>query len=178
MNITLMGMAGVGKSTVGVELAGRLNWRFIDTDALIEEKTGLALQEILDKFGDARFTEIEEESVLELGALDKHIISPGGSVVYSETAMTFLKRISVVVFLNADFGTIKDRLANKEVRGIVGLKRKSLELLYDERLVLYRKYADREIALPEHFDIDMTVQEIIEQTRGKQMNSEFHRRME
>jgi shikimate kinase len=161
MNITLVGMAGVGKSAIGRELAKRMNYRYVDTDAQIEEKTKLTLQRILDDFGDDKFTEIEERVVLELGKVDGHIISPGGSVVYSEKAMRFLKENSVVVFLNAPFEGIQKRLANTQMRGIVGLKKKSLRSLFDERLILYKRYADVQIDTSEETDISSVVEEIV-----------------
>lgn len=161
MNITLVGMAGAGKSSVGEELARRINYRFIDTDTQIEDKRGLTLQKLLDESGDDKFVKIEEEMVLKLGDIDRHIISPGGSVVYSEKAMRFLKRKSVVVFLNAGFDTIRQRLVDKETRGIVRLKGRSLRTLFDERALLYQKYADIQIDTFAEFDIHRIVDEII-----------------
>lgn len=161
MNITLVGMAAAGKSSVGVELAKRLGYRFVDIDEQIEQKTGLTLQGFLDNVGDDKFIEVEEETVLQLGEIDGHIISPGGSVIYSDKAMQFLKRISSIVFLNVPFEEIEARLVNIDVRGIVRLKERSLRELYDERLDLYRKYADIQIDTPKESDISGIVDEII-----------------
>ena len=168
MNITLIGMAGVGKSIVGRELAGRLGYTCIDTDDEIQKKTGFSLQQILDDFGDDRFLEIEEKTVLELGECDRCVISPGGSVVYSEKAMEFLKGNSVIVFLNDSFKSIEDRLTDKERRGIVGLRSKGLRALFDERLVLYRRYADIEIEMSEDCGIGAIADDIIRSVFGKQ----------
>ena len=86
------GAPGVGKSTVGKEIAKRLNYNFLDVDELIEKKTGTKLQKIIDEQGDWEFLEIEKEVVLGLGQLDNHIISPGGSIVYVPESMEFLKK--------------------------------------------------------------------------------------
>ena len=141
-NITLIGMAGAGKSAIGKELAAMLSYRFVDIDEIIEEEAGLKLQQILDDSGEDKFLDIEERTILELGKVDKCVISPGGSVVYSAKAMKFLKENSVVLFLNAPFESIEKRLTNKEVRGIVGFKKRTLNTLHKERLILYRTYKD------------------------------------
>jgi len=141
MNITLIGMAGVGKSTIGKALAKRLGYTFIDIDSLIKEKTGMSLQTLIDTRGDSTLVRLEEETVLVLDLKDNSIISPGGSVVYSEKAMNFLKENSTIIFLDAPFRRIIKRIRNPRKRGLVGFKDRSLRELYEERLVLYRKYA-------------------------------------
>jgi shikimate kinase len=142
MNITLIGMSGVGKSRIGQLLSKKLNYRFIDVDRLIEEENGGRLQDLIDCLGDAKFLELEEKAILGIGEVCDSVISPGGSSIYSERAMGFLKSISKVVFLDASLEEIKRRRLNFWGRGIVGLKEKGLEGLFLERLPLYRRYAD------------------------------------
>jgi len=142
MNITLIGMAGVGKSTIGKTLAKRLSYTFIDVDSLIKKKTGMSLQALIDTRGDFALIRLEEEAVLGLELKGNSIISPGGSVVYSEKAMKFLKENSTIIFLDAPFRSIIKRIRNPRKRGLVGFKDRSLRELFEERLVLYRKYAD------------------------------------
>ena len=142
MNITLIGMAGAGKSTIGKALAKRLNYTFIDVDRLITGKTGMPLQALIDKQGDFALIRFEEEAILGLKQLDNCIISPGGSVIYSREAMRHLKEISKIVFLDAPFRSIVKRIPNARKRGIVGLRNRSLKELFEERLILYNKYAD------------------------------------
>lgn len=161
-NITLIGMAGAGKSAIGKELAAMLSYRFVDIDEIIEEEAGLKLQQILDDSGEDKFLDIEERTILELGKVDKCVISPGGSVVYSAKAMKFLKENSVVLFLNAPFESIEKRLTNKEVRGIVGFKKRTLNTLHKERLILYRKYGDIEIEMTEDCSVDSVAERIIQ----------------
>ncbi|HIH39241.1 TPA: shikimate kinase [Candidatus Woesearchaeota archaeon] len=157
MNITLIGMAGAGKTTLGKELAGKLGYIFLDVDELIERKTKLKLQQVIDRYGDSDFIKIEEETVLNLKDIDNHVISPGGSVIYSRKAMEFLKKISKLVFLDAPFDIISKRIVNKESRGIVGLKNKDLLSLFNERRHLYEKYADIVIDISKDFNIDYLV---------------------
>ena len=98
MNISLIGMAGAGKSITGKELAKRLSYEFLDIDKIIERETGLNLQKIIDNLGEKKFLEIEEKTILKLGELKNCIVSTGGSAIYSPTAIEFLKKNSVVVF--------------------------------------------------------------------------------
>lgn len=167
MNITLIGMAGVGKSALGKELAKRLGYRFIDTDELIERDQDLTLQEIIDRFGEAKFLKIEQEAILNLKGIDKAIISPGGSVIYCPEAMKFLKENSTIVFLNASFESIEKRIPNRSSRGIVGLREKTLEDVFHERLPLYMKYADITIEMPREFDMEAAFREIVKKVSAR-----------
>lgn len=162
MNITLIGMAGAGKSTIGKALARRLNYTFIDVDGLITEKAGMPLQALIDKQGDSALIRFEEEAILGLEQVDNCIISPGGSVVYSKKAMEHLKKVSKIVFLDAPFRSIVKRTPNARKRGIVGLRDRSLKELFEERLVLYRKYADFSIRLKGRENIQRVAGRIIQ----------------
>jgi len=161
MNITLIGMAGAGKSTIGKALAKRLNYTFIDVDRLITEKTGMPLQDLIDKQGDSALIRFEEEAILGLGQLDNCIISPGGSVIYSRDAMRHLKEISKIVFLDAPFRSIVRRIPNARKRGIVGLRDRSLKELFEERLVLYNKYADFSIKIRGRENVQSLAERVI-----------------
>jgi len=141
-NITLIGMTGSGKSVRGKLLAEKLNFKFIDSDEYIKQKEKMSLQQIIDNKGDKYFVKIEEKRILELLPLKKCVLSPGGSVIYSEKLMNALEKSSFIVFLQEPLKVIEKRLTdNKEIRGIVGFKSKSVKELYDERTPLYRKYA-------------------------------------
>lgn len=164
MNITLIGMTGVGKSSVGKRLAKKLNYKFLDVDKIIEKRIKLKLQQIIDNFGDGKLLKIEEEVILRLGKLNNYIISPGGSAIYSTKAMEILKEKSVIVFLNTSFKNIERVITEQEkkTRGIIGLKKKSLKTLFNERLVLYRRYADVVVEVPEKFNINIIIKDIIQ----------------
>lgn len=152
MNITLIGMSGVGKSRIGKLLAAELNYRFVDIDRIIEKQYGKRLQNIVDCLGDEEFLKLEENAILSIGEASNAVICPGGSSIYSEKAMKFLKGISKIVFLNASLEQIKRRVPDFSGRGIVGLKEKGLERLFEERLPLYRKYADKTVDLSDLTD--------------------------
>lgn len=141
MNIILIGMPGVGKSTLGVLLAKALGMAFIDTDIVIQENEGRQLQEIIDADGIDAFLEAEERAILGLKAHGA-VISTGGSAVYSEGAMAHLKNGGLTIYLDAPFDEIENRLSNISTRGIVIRPGCSLQDIYNERVPLYRKYAD------------------------------------
>ncbi|MDW5550867.1 shikimate kinase [Methanosarcina sp.] len=162
MNITLIGMAGAGKSTIGRALAKHLGYTFIDVDHLIRKKTGMPLQTLIDKEGDVAFIRFEEEAILRIEQVERSVISPGGSVIYSEKAMTHLKTISKIIFLDTAFRSIAKRLPNARKRGIVGLRDRSLKELFEERVVLYQKYADFSIKLNGKENIQEITEKIIE----------------
>ena len=161
VNITLIGMAGAGKSVIGRRLAEVLRYPFIDVDEQIEERFGQRLQEIVDQLGEERFLHVEEEAILALQPVHQAVISPGGSAVYSKKGMAFLKRHSVIVFLDAPFELIEKQISNIDSRGIVWQKKSSLKLLFQERKPLYEKYADITVRLSARSKIEATVERIL-----------------
>ena len=144
MNVTLIGMAGAGKSHIGNLLAKKLGLEFIDVDRhLWESINGKPVQEILDERGEKWFLDEEERLIIEhTKGKDGLLISPPGSVVYQPKAMQHLKEISKVVYLRVPFATIDARLKGMPLRGIVGLGKKTLRELYDERTPKYESFAD------------------------------------
>lgn len=141
-NITLIGMPGAGKSTLGVVLAKKLGYRFIDTDLLIQEGTGRLLSQIIVEDGVEGFIEVENRMLAGLQC-EHHIIATGGSAVYSEQGMEHLRKMGTVVFLDLSLDELKGRLHSDLLgRGVVIRKGSTLDDLYAERLPLYRKYAD------------------------------------
>lgn len=140
-NIVLIGMPGVGKSTVGVILAKILGYRFLDTDIVIQHEENRLLKEIIDAEGVDGFIEIENRINSRLDA-EKCVIATGGSVVYGKEAMKHLSEIGRVVYLKLDYRKLKYRLGNIRNRGVVIRDGQSLLALYRERVPLYEKYAD------------------------------------
>ena len=157
-NVILIGMSGAGKSTLGVLLAKVLGKHFVDTDILIQQQTGKLLQKIIDSEGVDRFLTIEEEVV---SSLDLHdcVIATGGSVVYSDKAMRHLKACGTTVYLSVDYDELRRRLASISDRGIVFKGKNDLRAVYEERLPLYRSYADITVECTGH-GVEQSVNEI------------------
>jgi shikimate kinase len=140
-NIVLIGMPGSGKSTVGIVLAKLTSCHFVDTDVLIQTSQGRTLQDIVDTEGYMVLREIEERILLKLDCFD-HVIATGGSAVYSHAAMTHLKSNGVVVFLKVELPILESRIHDFATRGLAKRPEQSIEDLFEERFVLYTKYAD------------------------------------
>lgn len=141
MNIILIGMPGSGKSTVGVQLAKSLGLDFIDTDILIQTQEGRQLQDIQDNDGHIVLRDIEEQVILDLQA-DNVLISTGGSAVYSDKAMQHLKRMGTVIFLDVSVEELERRISGQGPRGIACSEGQTFNDIYQERMPLYRRYAD------------------------------------
>lgn len=144
-NIVLIGMPGVGKSTVGVLLAKRLGLGFIDMDIHIQQREGLSLQALIAAHGAEAFCRIEERHILSL-ALERHVIAPGGSVVYSPRAMAHLKAGGFAIHLDITVAHLQRRLDDVDARGVVIAPGQTIADLYAERRPLYRAYADATVA--------------------------------
>jgi len=140
-NIILIGMAGCGKSTVGRRLAQMLECPFVDTDDLIVQAQGRPLQKIIDNLGSLAFRRIEEEVLLAIN-LRNHVIATGGSTIYSAAGMEHLKNIGQIVLLHADLASLQARVDNAATRGLVKMPEQTFADLFQERIPLYRKYAD------------------------------------
>ena len=138
-NVVLIGMPGVGKSTVGVLLAKATSRDFLDTDVHIQVRQGRRLQEILDADGRAAFMRMEERYLLGLDLRD-HVIATGGSVVYSEAAMRHLAARGVIVYLRLALPLLERRISNLGVRGVVMARGQTLADLYAERSPLYQRW--------------------------------------
>lgn len=140
-NIILIGMPGAGKSTVGVVLAKMLGYRFMDSDLVIQEKTGKLLSELIEENGDAGFIQIEND-INKAIEVEKTVIATGGSAVYGKEAMEHFKETGIVVYLSVPFDEISERVGNLHKRGVVANGKSTIEEIFDERVSLYEKYAD------------------------------------
>ena len=140
-NIVLIGMPAVGKSTVGVVVAKRLGYEFVDTDLLIQKQEKRLLKEIIAQEGNDGFLAIENQVNRDLD-VENAVIAPGGSVVYCEEAMEHYKKTGTVVYLKVPYETIDRRIQNAKSRGVVLKEGQTLKDLYEERVCLFEKYAD------------------------------------
>ncbi len=163
-NIILIGMPGVGKSTIGVILAKVLGYQFIDADLLIQKAEGKLLKDIIREKGTDGFIQVENRINSGIDA-QRSVIATGGSVVYGKEAMEHLRSIGVVVYLKQNLWHLEKRLRNIKGRGVVLKPGQTLADLYEERTVLYEKYAD--IIVDEHgLNIEETL-EVVEQELRK-----------
>ncbi len=140
-NLILIGMAGCGKSTIGVVAAKMLGYDFVDSDLVLQKQEGRLLREIIADFGLSYFKTAEERALCSLD-LSGAVIATGGSAVYSERAMESLRSRGISVWLNIPYCEIEARVGDAAARGIVMEPGKTLRDVYDEREPLYRRYAD------------------------------------
>ena len=158
-NIVLIGMPGVGKSTLGVVLAKELGFQFVDADLLIQEREKRLLKEIIAEEGVDGFLKIENDVNAGISA-EKTVIATGGSVIYGSEAMEHLKEIGTVVYLKLDYETLDSRLGSLKGRGVVLKDGQTLKSLYEERVPLYEKYAD--VIVDEYgLDLEATLSEVL-----------------
>ena len=142
--ISLVGMPGSGKTTVGRLLAKRLGRQFLDVDEAIEREAGIRLWEINDREGFDGLRRRERAANIGLRCRD-HVISPGGSVVYSQTAMRHLKNLGRIVYLHVLPELLEERAGDLRERGVVIAPGMTYAELFAERDPLYRRWADEVI---------------------------------
>lgn len=161
-NIVLIGMPGVGKSTVGVILAKVLGYQFIDADLVIQKRENRLLHEIISEEGLDGFLKAEENANVYIAQNEeKSIVATGGSVVYCEKAMQELKKTGRVIYLELEYDQLKKRLGNLKGRGVVLKDCQDLRGLYEERIPLYEKYADLTVN-EKNLDVEQTLQKIVD----------------
>lgn len=159
-NIIFIGMPASGKSTVGVVVAKRLGYDFIDTDLLIQKQEGRLLKDIIADVGNDGFLQIENQVNRDLEA-EHAVISPGGSVVYCEEAMQHFKKIGTIIYLETSYQTICDRISNAKNRGVVLRKGQTMKDLYNERVKLFERYADYTIS-EEGLNLEETIEKVLD----------------
>ena len=140
-SITLIGMAGAGKSSIGKKLANYLKFDFIDSDQLIKSNHNKSLQEILVDKGILEFKKIEESAVLSV-EFNKTVLATGGSVIFSKKAMKHIKSNSSVIYLEVPFENIIDRVSDFSDRGFIKSADQTVKQAFNERESMYREFAD------------------------------------
>ena len=140
-NIVLIGMPGAGKSTIGVVLAKKIGYEFLDSDLLIQKQTGKRLQELIREKGIDGFNALEDKTNTSIN-VRQHVIATGGSAVYGEGAMRHFGEIGLIIYLKLSFGAVQRRLGDLRYRGVSMRVDQTLSDLYEERTPLYEKYAD------------------------------------
>lgn len=159
-NVTLIGMPGAGKSTLGVVLAKILGYEFLDSDLLIQKQEKKRLSRIIEEKGTEGFMAVENRVNASIEA-ENTVIATGGSVVYCDEAMQHLKSIGRVVYLKLSLEAVSRRLGNLKGRGVVLKDGQTLKELYEERTPLYEKYADI-VVDEEGKDLEASLQAVLE----------------
>jgi shikimate kinase len=138
-NIALTGFMAVGKSAVGRQLARRLKRTFVDLDRVIENKEGIAVQEIFRQRGESYFRKVEKETLKEILSKDEQVIATGGGAILDEQSLNLLRDRSILICLTASPQTLLRRLGGKPLRPLLAgydpMKR--IESLMAERRALY-----------------------------------------
>ncbi len=140
-NIVFIGMAGCGKSTVGKEYARLFNHDFVDVDRIIENNQNKELQTILNDLGVHAFRKLEEKILLSL-EYQNHVIATGGSAIYSQVGMEYLKQTSRLVLLDVSLPVLEQRVGDISERGFVKSDEQNFKQVFEERQPLYAKFAD------------------------------------
>ena len=158
-NITLIGMPGSGKSTVGVLLAKALGYNFLDVDLLIQQREGQLLQDILDEHGVEHFLDAEEAAVKSVHC-SRTIIAPGGSAVCRQGAIGHLKALGPVIYLRVPMEELQARVKNLSSRGIAMQPGQTLADVMTYRAPLYEQYADLVVDVRPGQELGQTMLEV------------------
>ena len=146
-NLVLIGLSGCGKSTFGRRLAKRLRLPLLDTDVMIEKKTGRTIPDIFAADGESGFRDIESACAREAAAVQGAVISTGGGMILREENMKELSKNGLIVFIDRHPSRILRSTTLKD-RPLVQDDKDKLFRLYAARLALYRRHAD--VTIPNH----------------------------
>lgn len=135
---------GCGKSTVGKNLARKTGMTFLDMDSYIEEKAGMRISEIFDKYGESYFRDLEHNACRELSDTKNLVIASGGGAFTFQRNVDVFKGKDTIVLLDVPLEIIKKRLKNDKTRPLLQRpdRDEAMKELYDKRLPIYKKAAD------------------------------------
>ena len=161
-NVILIGMPASGKSTIGYLLSKKIRYNFFDMDKYLEKKENCTITDIFEKKGENHFRELETKYLEELSNKNNTVISTGGGAVKNKKNIDFLKRNGIIIFLNRTINDIvKENHQNRPLLQNID----NIQKLYDERIDLYKKYAD--IIVENNDDINVVIGRIIIALKGK-----------
>lgn len=159
--VTFIGMAGVGKSSIGKKIASLLKIPFIDGDVIIESTLKTSLTTLIKNEGPQSFLKLENTLLSTYNFPNHYVFSPGGSIVYCKDVMTYIKKNTLVIYLEDSLENIKNRVSNYHKRGIISPKNQSLEETFNERKNLYAFFADKTYTLPTPFHADKIYKDVL-----------------
>ena len=164
VNVYLIGMMGSGKSTIGKILARKLNYRFFDTDVLIENVADKPIPEIFAHEGEEYFRDLETQVLKELSAYRSSAIATGGGIIQKPINWSYLRQ-GLIVWLDVDVDILKKRISGDENRPLAD----NLEPLLEKRYSLY-SLADLHIKCLDEQTPEQVANRIMEQIPGMIMN--------
>ena len=129
LNISLCGMMGSGKSSIGKILANKLDYNFIDTDKMIEIKAGKTIKKIFEEDGEEYFRDLEEKITINILERKETIISLGGGTIINKKIRSSIKKNSYNIYLNVDVDILTKRLQNSKTRPLIYKKNIKKELI-------------------------------------------------
>ena len=154
-NIVFIGMPSCGKTLTGQALCKYIDKTFVDTDAVIVERSGMSIKEMFARHGEAYFRQWEHDVIEELSKQNGLIIATGGGAIKNEENIQNLKQNGVVMFIDRDLEHLlvtDDRPLSKDVNAVAKL--------YEERYPLYTKYGD--LRVPNNYPMEISQQELDE----------------
>jgi shikimate kinase len=160
-NLYLIGMMGAGKSTVGKQLAPRLNYHFFDTDTLITQATGCSISQIFAESGEAEFRQIETQTLGQISAHTRLVVATGGGIVTQRINWSYLRH-GLVIWLDASPQTLWERIKADDSRPLLQDPNplQKLEDLLQQRQALYAQ-ADLRVEIEPQHGVEEAVDRIL-----------------
>jgi len=167
-NVYLIGFMGVGKSTVGPVLAELWGYSFLDTDSVIEEKTGMKISSLFREKGEQHFRDIESEVIRPVSKFSNHVVALGGGAVLRKENWDAIQASGRVIYLRASVQTLYARLVNTlENRPLLShLTQK--EMIIEIQNVLQKRSSFYERALLQVDTDEKTVREVVSEIMSLQ----------
>ena len=162
INVFLIGMMGTGKTTVGKILAQQLNYRFFDTDVLIERVADRKIREIFANEGEENFRQLETQVLREVSAYTKSAIATGGGIVLRQQNWSYL-HYGLIVWLDAPPELLIERLADDNTRPLLKDPNPSQKLnqILEARRPIYTQ-ADLHVEIEKYQTPEQIASQIIE----------------
>ena len=169
--ITLVGLMGVGKSSVGRRLANALELPFKDADVEIEAAAGRSIPEIFASLGEPAFREGERRVITRLLEDPPHVLATGGGAFITPETRALIKERSISVWLKADLEALARRVSRKDNRPLITGK-DPLEVLTDLAAVRYPIYAEADVMVEtgdtaHHVTVDQVIQALTTYLQGQ-----------
>ncbi len=160
--IVLIGMSGVGKSSIGKQVAQKIQYNFIDTDTYIQTHINQPIQLYIQQNSETAFLELEEKTILSIPLKTKTLIATGGSVIYSTNIMSKFKKTTTIIHIQDSLDNICKRIPSFQKRGLIKRSHKSLKNLFTERENLYKQYAELTLKVNYPFNLENETAELIQ----------------